>query len=278
MGSYGVLHHEKYKKKFTSNLSKELPRIPMAPNFHTFKTAGRKLADLHIHYETCKKYPLKPKAKFGKLVKMAFPKVTKNGKKIPDKTRLFINGIEVFDLPEIKYTVNGRTPIEWVIDRYRKTTDKDSGIVNDPTETMTEEKTIAMIQRLVYVGAESDKIIKGLPKEFEPTDWDPSESVGVDQAVRSYDALAYIKEELRKAELDHNYTPEREKYIKHMRKLVKRAEEIADQPQRDEFSESKIKLEFTMKFPHDKLLKSITLRDDGTWQPVTKDANRRTYR
>ncbi len=179
--TYGLLHHEKYKKKFASNLSKELPRIPMAPNFHTFKTAGRKLADLHIHYETCKKYPLKPKAKFGKLVKMAFPKVTKNGKKIPDKTRLFINGIEVFDLPEIKYTVNGRTTIEWVIDRYRKTTDKDSGIVNDPTETMTEEKTISMIQRLVHVSVESDKIIKELSKEpFEPKAWKPKPS-GLDR-------------------------------------------------------------------------------------------------
>ena len=182
---YGMLHHEGYKKKFASNLQKELPRIPMATNFKKFATAGKRLADLHLNYETCKKYPLKPKQKFGKLVKISFPKVNKDGKKISDKTKLLINGIEVFDLPEIKYTVNGRTPIEWIIDRYRRTVDKDSGIVNDPTENMTEEKTISMVQRLTYVATESDKIINELSKEeFEPKDWKPSPA-GLDKFTRS---------------------------------------------------------------------------------------------
>ncbi len=182
--TYGVLHHEKYKKKFASNLSKELPRIPMAPNFQAFTTAGRKLADLHLNYETCKKYPLKQKAKFGKLEKMMFVKTKKDGKLIQDKTRLKINGIEVFDLPEIKYTVNGRTPIEWIVDRYKRTVDKDSGIVNDPTKGMTEEKTIEMIQRLVHVSVESDKIIQEISEEpFEPKVWKPAPS-GLDQYAK----------------------------------------------------------------------------------------------
>ncbi len=174
--TYGLLHHEKYKKKFASNLSKELPRIPMAPNFQAFVTAGRKLADLHIHYETCKKYPLKPKANFGKLQKMTFLK--------DDKTSLKINGIVAFEnMPDIKYTVNGRTPLEWMVDRYEHKVDKKGGsyIINDPTEEMTEEKTIAMIQRLVHVGVESDKIIKELSKEpFEPKAWKPTPS-GLDR-------------------------------------------------------------------------------------------------
>ena len=184
---YGLLHHEGYKKKFESNLQKEMPRIPMAPNFETFCTAGRKLADLHLNYETCKKYPIKPKAKFGKLVKMAFTKVRKNGKLVLDKTKLMINGIEVFDLPEIKYTVNGRTPIEWVIDRYQLKEYKESGIINNPTIDMTEEKTISMIQRLVFVGVGSDKIISEISKlEFEPDDWNPDLfSNGLDRFIGS---------------------------------------------------------------------------------------------
>ena len=191
--TYGLLHHENYKKKFTINLSKEIPRIPMAPNFKKFVTSGRKLADLHLNYETCKKYPLKPKAKFGKLVKISFPKISKNDKKVADKTKLMINGIEVFDLPEIKYTVNGRTPIEWVIDRYRRTVDKDSGIVNDPTENMTEEKTISMIQRLTYVAVESDKIIADLSKEpFEPKDWTPAPA-GLDKFTNPKNYQSVLK-------------------------------------------------------------------------------------
>ena len=190
---YGMLHHKGYKKKFTNNLQKELPRIPMALNFKKFATAGKNLADLHINYETCKKYPLKPKQKFGKLIKMAFPKINKNDKKVADKTKLMINGIEVFDLPEIKYTVNGRTPIEWVIDRYRRTVDKDSGIVNDPTENMTEEKTISMIQRLTYVAVESDKIIADLSKEpFEPKDWTPAPA-GLDKFTNPKNYQSVLK-------------------------------------------------------------------------------------
>ena len=190
---YGMLHHKGYKKKFANNLQKELPRIPMALNFKKFATAGRSLADLHLNYETCKKYPLKPKQKFGKLIKMAFPKISKNGKKVPDKTKLMINGIEVFDLPEIKYTVNGRTPIEWVIDRYRRTVDKDSDIVNDPTEDMTEEKTISMIQRLTYVAVESDKIIADLSKEeFEPKDWTPAPA-GLDKFTNPKNYQSVLK-------------------------------------------------------------------------------------
>ena len=182
---YGILHHEGYKNKFATNLSKELPRIPMAPNFETFCTAGRKLADLHLKYETGPKYDIQPIAKFGHL-----NKETENKKKIAfpkdDKTKLKINGIIAFEnLPDVQYKVNGRTPLEWMIDRYKRTVDKDSGIINDPTEDMTEQKTISMIQRLIYVAVESDKIIEKLSKlEFEPEDWE-SESSNLDQFTDS---------------------------------------------------------------------------------------------
>lgn len=67
--------------------------------------------------------------------------------------------------------VDGRTPLEWVVDRYKITVDKDSGIVNDPCANTD---IIAVIERAVYVGIESERIIKTLPDEFEPSgDWKP---------------------------------------------------------------------------------------------------------
>ena len=179
---YGLLHHESYKKKYANNLSRELPNIPMAPKFKKFSKAGKKLAELHLNYETCPQYNLKQKIKFGKLEKMAFSKKEKNGKKVNDKTRFMINGIEIFEnIPETSYTVNGRTPLECLIDRYKFTTDKDSRITNDPTKDMTEKKTISLIKRLVYVSVESDKIIKEISKEaFEPKNWTP-EKTGLDR-------------------------------------------------------------------------------------------------
>ena len=179
--TYGLLHHEGYKKKFATNLSKELPRIPMAPNFKKFVTSGRKLAELHINYETGPKYDIQPIAKFGHLkdyekdTKLAYPKIKQNNKLVPDKTRLKINGIIAFEnLPDVQYKVNGRTPLEWMIDRYKRIVDTDSDIVNDPIQDMTEEKTISIIQRLIYIAVESDKIINEVSKlEFEPKDWNP---------------------------------------------------------------------------------------------------------
>jgi len=82
------------------------------------------------------------------------------------------DGAVLFDnVPETSYRVDGRTPLEWVVDRYKVTVDKDSGIVNDPCNGID---IIAVIERAVYVGIESERIIKELPDEFEPSeDWKP---------------------------------------------------------------------------------------------------------
>ena len=178
---YGLLHHPEYRKKYANNLSSELPHIPMAPEFSKFCQAGRNLAKLHLNYENGKKYNLgKPKnTRFGKLEKMSFGKKILNGKKVNDYTKLFINKILIFEnIPKIEYRLSGRTPLEWLIDRYRVRTDKDSGIVNDPGDV----DIISLIERVVFVGVESDKIIKQLPQEFEPKDWKPRKK-GLDEFV-----------------------------------------------------------------------------------------------
>ena len=55
---YGVLHAPSYREAFANDLSKMIPRIPFAPDFRTFAAAGVALADLHLNYETCERYPL----------------------------------------------------------------------------------------------------------------------------------------------------------------------------------------------------------------------------
>ena len=178
---YGLLHNKGYRKKYANNLIRDLPHIPMAPDFWTFSKIGKKLADLHLSWETCKRYSLgKPKNEFGKYAKMAFARKNKDGKQVNDTTTLKINGMTVFDnIPDIQYRINGRTPLEWAIDRYKVTTDKDSGIVNDPTNV----DIIPLIERLVYVGVESDRLVSELPEEFEPKDWKPAK-VGLDAHVQ----------------------------------------------------------------------------------------------
>ena len=55
---YGILHSPEYRERFAANLKKELPRIPLAEDFRAFSIAGRKLADLHLNYETIEPWPL----------------------------------------------------------------------------------------------------------------------------------------------------------------------------------------------------------------------------
>ena len=167
---YGMLHHEGYKKEFSSNLSKELPRIPMATDlFHEYKDAGKNLADIHLKYETKgRRFCLdKPKHYPKSFQKISFGK---NDKDQIDKTKILINGEEIFDnIPIINYSVNGKTPLEWIIEKYSLTKYKKSDITNNPCE---DKDPIDLIERAVYIGIESDKIISKLSKyEHKQKDW-----------------------------------------------------------------------------------------------------------
>ena len=92
---------------------------------------------------------------------------------IDDKTAIMVDNktLLVENIPLIKYRVNGRTPLEWVVNRYKRKTDKNSGIVNDPcmnTDIMDK------IQMAVHIGVETDKLIAALPDKFEPPEsWSP---------------------------------------------------------------------------------------------------------
>ena len=66
-----------------------------------------------------------------------------------------------------RYVVNGRTPLEWYIDRYKIKRDKESGIVNDPIGWFADPRDlISAIKRIVHVSVESTRIIEGLPSEI----------------------------------------------------------------------------------------------------------------
>lgn len=172
--TYGVLHHPGFRKKYGVFLVKGIPNIPMAPDFRAFEAAGRKLAELHLNFDTGPRYDLgKPleslpdapqKINFGKK-----PNPKSHGPRtVDDLSTIFLDGIRVYDsLPQCEYRVNGRTPIQWFADRYKFTTHKESGITNYPLEGKLGEEVKGIMERLVHVGIESDKIVARLPDEFE---------------------------------------------------------------------------------------------------------------
>ena len=171
---YGVLHAPGYRERFANDLAKELPRIPFAPDFHTFADAGRALAALHLGYETCQEFPLDlaysqpgdPRPEHYRMSKRAMRYAD------DEKTVLIVNDhIRLAGIPAAahRYQVNGRTPLEWVIDRYKLTQDKESGIVNDPNSWFDDPPDlIAAIQRLVHISVNTTRIVESLPEAVEP--------------------------------------------------------------------------------------------------------------
>lgn len=170
---YGLLHSSEYRKRFESNLMKELPRIPLAKDFLAFANAGRELAHLHLDYETIEPWPLDvikgdvddP----GRTEKMAWRKKTDKdtGKKVPDYTKLDVaENLSYGGIPERAqdYVVNGKSALAWLVDRYKVTTDKKSGIENDPNEFSDDPRYIVdLVARVVRVSMETLDIVDSLP-------------------------------------------------------------------------------------------------------------------
>ncbi len=82
---------------------------------------------------------------------------------MPETPQLYLGLEEVGH----RYVVNGRTPLEWFIDRYKIKRDKASGIVNDPNGWFEDPRDlVTAIGRIVYVSVESTQIIEGLPSQI----------------------------------------------------------------------------------------------------------------
>ena len=174
---YGTLHAPSYREEFANDLSKMIPRIPFAPDFRAFAEAGQRLADLHLNYETCEQYPdLKVEPITPSLLWEEKPEHFLLGTRAmryadkETKTTLTINEhICLSGIPEEahRYVVNGRTPLEWFIDRYKIKKDTNSGILNDPNGWFQNPRDlITAIERIVHVSVESTKIIENLPSKL----------------------------------------------------------------------------------------------------------------
>lgn len=182
---YGVLHSPEYRERFASNLAKELPRIPLVDDFEGFAEAGRKLADLHLNYESLEPWPTVETGLLegfdpGKVVKMRWAKKKdpETGKRVNDYTTLIFNAnVTITGIPETaqNYVVNGRSPLDWMIDRYQVKTDKKSGITNDPNEYSDDPCYILnLVGKLVRMAMETNGIVSTLPpiKEIpHPDNW-----------------------------------------------------------------------------------------------------------
>ena len=128
---YALLHHPQYREKYAANLKRELPRIPFAPDFRGFAEAGARLAELHVNYEKQPEYPLQRLESKDEKLNWRVEKM----KLSKDKTQLVYNDFLTLGgiPPEVfEYRLGNRSALDWIVDQYQVSTDKRSGIVNDP--------------------------------------------------------------------------------------------------------------------------------------------------
>jgi predicted helicase len=177
---YGLLHSEDYRTRFAADLKKSLPRIPIVENlndFMDFYQYGKKLADLHLNYESVPAYPdvvVKGDRKatgaeedydyFHIWDKMRF-------KSKDDKSTIIYNGnitIENIPAKSYEYIVNGKSAIEWIVERYCVSRDKKSLIMNDCNDWGKEHHKpryiLDLLLSVINVSVQTVDIVKALPK------------------------------------------------------------------------------------------------------------------
>ena len=83
-----------------------------------------------------------------------------------DKTALIYNDFLTLDgiPPEVfDYRLGNRSALEWVIDQYKVSTDKRSGITNDPNRADDPQYIVRLLGQVITVSLETLAIIKALP-------------------------------------------------------------------------------------------------------------------
>ena len=104
--------------------------------------------------------------------KMKFAKVRdENGKLVADKTHIIYNGhitIEDIPLKAYEYIVNGKSAIDWIMERYAVTIDKASQIKNDPNDWSREHEQpryiLDLLLSVIILSCQTVDILNSLSK------------------------------------------------------------------------------------------------------------------
>ena len=193
---YGLLHSKDYRERFAADLKKSLPRIPIVDSvedFMEFYKAGKELADLHLNYETVAPYPdvivhgdrqvpltVKRDPATGGYIQAPADDGAYDYFRVIDKMRfrskddksvIIYNGnITIENIPQkaYDYIVNGKSAIEWIVERYAVTQDKKSLIKNDANDWAREHHKpryiLDLLLSVINVSVQTVDIVNSLPK------------------------------------------------------------------------------------------------------------------
>jgi predicted helicase len=117
---------------------------------------------MHVNYEQQPEYPLTKTEKPGE--KLDY-RVTKMGLS-KDKSSLVYNQfLTLTGIPPetYEYRLGNRSALEWVIDQYQVTTDRRSGITNDPNRPADPQYILRLVGQVITVSLETVRLVRALP-------------------------------------------------------------------------------------------------------------------
>ncbi|MFP6241944.1 type ISP restriction/modification enzyme [Helicobacter pylori] len=165
---YAILHHKGYLEKYKNSLAKEAPRIGLSEDFKELSTLGKELGELHLNYENGEMHD---SVKYTTLMNAEVEgyydvdKMTKKGDSI-----IYNQNITITKIPKkaFDYVINGKSAIDWVIQRYQKTTDKESLIENNPNDYAGGQYVFELLCRVIKLSEKSVDLIEKISiKRFE---------------------------------------------------------------------------------------------------------------
>ncbi|GAA7451728.1 DEAD/DEAH box helicase family protein [Helicobacter pylori] len=166
---YAIFHHKGYLEKYKNSLAKEAPRIALIPDFKELSVLGKQLAELHLNYESGEMHD---SVKYTTLMNAGMEgyydveKMKRKGDSI-----IYNQNITITKIPKkaFEYVVNGKSAIDWVIERYqKKTMDQDSLIENNPNDYAGGKYILELLCRVIKLSEKSvDLIEKISEKRFE---------------------------------------------------------------------------------------------------------------
>ncbi len=167
---YAIFHHKGYLEKYKNSLAKEAPRVALSEDFKELSTLGKELAKLHLNYESGEmhesvKYTTLMNAEVEGYYDVVQMKKDKKGDSI-----IYNQNIAITKIPKkaFDYVVNGKSAIDWVIERYQKTTDKDSLIENNPNDYAGGKYVLELLCRVIKLSEKSVDLIEKISmKRFE---------------------------------------------------------------------------------------------------------------
>jgi len=164
---YGVLHDPVYRQTYALNLKYDLPRIPLHPDFASWRNWGQQLLEAHIGYQSIEPFPLKrtdiPSAGTdnGPAPRTLLKADRDNGVILLDsETRL--SGVP----PEAwGYMLGNRSAIEWVLNQHKERPPDDPTVrdkFNSYLFADYKEQVVDLLARVVSVCVKTGVIIEAM--------------------------------------------------------------------------------------------------------------------